>query len=79
MDFPALRHEPVNEQGVVLLFWDVATRFGLTWSNQFKLVSPIARRNARSRSKRWQRVNLEFEFESRISATTAPSRQPAAT
>jgi len=42
-DFPALRHEPVNEQGVVLLFGMVANIWA-TWSNPFKPVSPIARR-----------------------------------
>jgi hypothetical protein len=29
IDFRGMRHEPVNEQGVVLLFWDARERTGL--------------------------------------------------
>ncbi len=64
MDFRGLRHEPVNEQGVVFLFGMVARELGY-------LVEAIQRGFPDCEAKReiapgrWQRVHIEFEFESR--------------
>jgi hypothetical protein len=64
MDFRGLRHEPVNEQGVVFLFGMVAKKLGY-------LVEAIQRGFPDCEAKhqiapgRWQRVRIEFEFESR--------------
>jgi hypothetical protein len=64
LDFPALRHEPVNEQGVVLLFGMVAKHLGyVVESVQAGFPDCEAKRQIAPR--RWQRVNIEFEFESR--------------
>jgi hypothetical protein len=64
MDFPALRHEPVNEQGVVLLFGMIAKDLGyVVESVQAGFPDCEAKRQIAPR--RWQRVNIEFEFESR--------------
>ena len=64
LDFPALRHEPVNEQGVVLLFGMVAKHLGyVVESVQAGFPDCEAKREIAPR--RWQRVNIEFEFESR--------------
>jgi len=62
--FPWLRYEPVNEQGVVLLFGMLAKDLGY----RVESVQPgfpdcqAARQIA---PERWQRVRIEFEFESR--------------
>lgn len=64
MDFRGLRHEPVNEQGVVLLFGMVAEKLGYmveTVQNGF----PDCEAKRRIGPERWQRVQIEFEFESR--------------
>ena len=59
-----LRHEPINEQGVVLLFGMLAKKLGYLVENvqtgfpdceAMRLIAPG----------RWQRVSIEFEFESR--------------
>jgi hypothetical protein len=64
LDFPTLRHEPVNEQGVVLLFGMVAKHLGyVVESVQAGFPDCEAKRQIAPR--RWQCVNLEFEFESR--------------
>jgi len=64
LDFPALRHEPVNEQGVVLLFGMVAKHLGyVVESVQAGFPDCEAKRQIAPR--RWQRVNIEFEFQSR--------------
>jgi len=63
-NFLALRYEPVNEQGVVLLFGMLAKELGYIIEvvqkrfpdcEAMRLVGPD----------RWQRVLIEFEFESR--------------
>jgi len=64
MDFPALRHEPVNEQGVVLLFGMVAKHLGYVVES-VQAGFPDCEAKRQIAPKRWQRVNLEFEFESR--------------
>lgn len=64
MDFRGLRHEPVNEQGVVLLFGMVAKELGyMVESVQSGFPDCEAKRQIAPQ--RWQRVHLEFEFESR--------------
>jgi hypothetical protein len=63
-NFLGLRYEPVNEQGVVLLFGMLARELGYIIEvvqkgfpdcEAMRLVGP----------ERWQRVSIEFEFESR--------------
>lgn len=64
ISFDGLRHEPVNEQGVVLLFGMLAKQLGF-------LVEAVQTGFPGCEAKRligpgqWQRVNIEFEFESR--------------
>ncbi len=62
--FRGLRQEPVNEQGVVLLFGMLAKELGYVIEavqtgfpdcEAMRQVTPV----------RWQRVHIEFEFESR--------------
>ncbi len=62
--FAGLPHEPINEQGVVLLFGMLAKKLGYLVENvqtgfpdceALRLIAPG----------RWQRVSIEFEFESR--------------
>ena len=64
LDFPALRHEPVNEQGVVLLFGMVAKHLGYVVES-VQAAFPDCEAKRQIAPKRWQRVNIEFEFESR--------------
>jgi hypothetical protein len=64
LDFPALRHEPVNEQGVVLLFGMIAKDLGYVVES-VQAGFPDCEAKRQIGPKRWQRVNLEFEFESR--------------
>jgi hypothetical protein len=64
IDFRGLRHEPVNEQGVVFLFGMVARELGyLVEAVQAGFPDCEAKRQV-CRG-RWQRVRIEFEFESR--------------
>lgn len=64
IDFRGLRHEPVNEDGVVFLFGMVARELGY-------LVEAVQQGFPDCEAKRqvgpgkWQRVRIEFEFESR--------------
>ena len=64
IDFRGLRHEPVNESGVVFLFGMVARELGY-------LVEAVQAGYPDCEAKRqigpgkWQRVRIEFEFESR--------------
>jgi len=64
MDFRGLRHEPVNEQGVVLLFGLVAKELGYT-VEAVQSGFPDCEAKRQIGPERWQRVHLEFEFESR--------------
>ena len=64
LDFPALRHEPVNEQGVVLLFGMVAKHLGYVVES-VQAAFPDCEAKRQIGPNRWQRVNIEFEFESR--------------
>jgi Homing endonuclease associated repeat len=64
MDFRGLRHEPVNEQGVVLIFAMVAKELGYT-VEAVQSGFPDCEAKRQIAPQRWQRVHLEFEFESR--------------
>jgi len=64
IDFHGLRHEPVNEQGVVLLFGMVAKQLGFLVEAVQKGF-PDCEAKRQIAPERWQRVNIEFEFESR--------------
>lgn len=64
IDFRGLRHEPVNEQGVVFLFGMVARELGYhVEAIQQGFPDCEAKRQVREGS--WQRVRIEFEYESR--------------
>jgi hypothetical protein len=64
MDFRGLRHEPVNEQGVVFLFGMLAKELGyMVEAMQGRFPDCEAKRQIAP--ERWQRVHIEFEFESR--------------
>lgn len=64
IDFRGLRHEPVNEQGVVFLFGMVAKELGyLVEAIQSGFPDCEAKRQVGP--SRWQPVRIEFEFESR--------------
>jgi len=62
--FRGLRHEPVNEQGVVLLFGMLATELGYM-VDAVQMGFPDCEAKRRIAPERWQRVRIEFEFESR--------------
>lgn len=62
--FRGLRHEPVNEQGVVLLFGMVAHELGYVIEAVQKGF-PDCEAKRRVGPDRWQRVHIEFEYESR--------------
>ncbi len=64
MDVRGLRHEPVNEQGVVLLFGMVAKELGYI-VEAVQSAFPDCEAKRQIGPERWQRVHLEFEFESR--------------
>ena len=64
MDFRGLRHQPVNEQGVVLLFGMVAKELGYI-VEAVQSAFPDCEAKRQIGPERWQRVHLEFEFESR--------------
>lgn len=64
IDFRGLRHAPVNESGVVLLFGIVARELGyLVEAVQAGFPDCEAKRQIAPG--KWQRVRIEFEFESR--------------
>ena len=63
-NFHALRHEPVNEQGVVLLFGMLAEELGFLVEAVQKGF-PDCEAKRQIAPDRWQRVSIEFEFESR--------------
>lgn len=64
IDFRGLRHEPVNEDGVVFLFGMVARELGyLVEAVQAGFPDCEAKRQVQAG--KWQRVRIEFEYESR--------------
>jgi len=62
--FRGLRHEPVNEQGVVLLFGMLAKELGYV-IEAVQTGFPDCEAMRQITPERWQRVHIEFEFESR--------------
>ena len=62
--FCGLRHEPVNEQGVVLLFGMLAKELGYV-IEAVQTGFPDCEAKRQIAPERWQRVDIEFEFESR--------------
>jgi hypothetical protein len=64
IDFRGLRHEPVNEQGVVFLFGMVARELGYM-VEALQAGFPDCEAKRQVGPDKWQRVRVEFEFESR--------------
>jgi hypothetical protein len=64
LDFRGLRHEPVNEQGVVFLFGMVARELGYM-VEAVQAGFPDCEAKRQVGPGKWQRVAIEFEFESR--------------
>jgi hypothetical protein len=62
--FRGLRHEPVNEQGVVFLFGMLAKELGYM-VEAVQTGFPDCEAKRQIAPERWQRVDIEFEFESR--------------
>jgi Homing endonuclease associated repeat len=62
--FRGLRHEPVNEQGVVLLFGMLAKELGYV-IEAVQTGFPDCEAKRQIGPERWQLVRIEFEFESR--------------
>ena len=63
-NFRGLRYEPVNEQGVVLLFGMLAKDLGYL-IEAVQTGFPDCEAMRQVAPDRWQRVNIEFEFESK--------------
>lgn len=66
INFRGLQHAPVNEQGVVFLFGMICRELGYV----VEIVKPgfpdcEAKRRVRGKAGMWQRVRIEFEFQSR--------------
>lgn len=64
MDFRGMRYEPVDEQGVVLLFGMVARELGYR-VEAVQSGFPDCEAQRQIAPQRWQRVHVEFEFENR--------------
>ena len=64
LDFRGLRHEPVNEQGVVVLFGMLAKELGYL-VEAVQTGFPDCEAMRQIGPERWQRVHIEFEFDSR--------------
>jgi len=64
IDFRGLRHEPVNEQGVVFLFGMLAKELGYM-VEALQKGFPDCEAKRQIVPGRWQRVLIEFEFESK--------------
>jgi hypothetical protein len=64
MDIGGLRHAPVNEQGVILLFGILAERLGFIIEG-IRGGFPDCEAKRRVGPDAWQGVNIEFEYESR--------------
>ncbi|MGB7284773.1 MAG: hypothetical protein WBE13_21075 [Candidatus Acidiferrum sp.] len=62
--FEWLRHEPMNEQAVVFLFGMLAKELGY-WVQNVQKGFPDCEALRQIAPGRWQRVSIEFEFESK--------------
>lgn len=66
IDFRGLRHAPINEQGVVFLFGMVAYELGfIVEAVHASFPDCEAKRALDAAGRRWQRVRIEFEYQSR--------------
>lgn len=63
-NLPALAHEPINEMGVVLLFGMLAHYLGFIIES-VQMGFPDCEAKIEVEPGRWQRVRIEFEYESR--------------
>jgi hypothetical protein len=61
---PGLAHEPVNEMGVVFLFGMIAHRLGFLVESM-RMAFPDCEAKREVEPGLWQRVRIEFEYESR--------------
>jgi hypothetical protein len=64
LGLPGLAHEPVNETGVVFLFGMLAHRLGFQVES-LQAGFPDCEATRQIQPGKWQRVRIEFEFESR--------------
>jgi hypothetical protein len=64
IDFRGLRHEPVNENGVIFLFGIVARELGYS-VEAVQAGFPDCEAKRQIAAGKWQRVRIEFEYESR--------------
>jgi hypothetical protein len=64
IDFRGLRHEPVNENGVIFLFGMVARELGY-YVEAVQAGYPDCEAKRQISPGKWQRVKIEFEYESR--------------
>ncbi|OGI01116.1 MAG: hypothetical protein A2Y25_09980 [Candidatus Melainabacteria bacterium GWF2_37_15] len=66
MDFEGLRHEPINEQGVVFLFGKIHEKLGIT-VEAVKTGFPDCedKRLIDKNKNHWERVLIEFEYRSK--------------
>ncbi len=66
LNFRGLQHAPINEQGVVLLFGMVAFELGfIVESVATGYPDCEAKRRVSGRNETWERIRIEFEFQSR--------------
>lgn len=66
IDFRGLRHAPINEQGVVFLFGMLAYELGfIVEAVHAAFPDCEAKRLVDGKRDRWQRVRIEFEYQSR--------------
>jgi hypothetical protein len=64
IDFRGFRHEPVNENGVIFLFGIVARELGYS-VEAVQAGFPDCEAKRQIAAGKWQRVRIEFEYESR--------------
>jgi hypothetical protein len=64
IDFRGLRHEPINENGVIFLFGIVAKELGY-YVEAVQAGFPDCEAKRQISAGKWQRVRIEFEYESR--------------
>lgn len=64
IDFRGLRHEPINENGVIFLFGMVAKELGY-YVEAVQAGFPDCEAKRQVAAGKWQRVRIEFEYESR--------------
>ena len=64
LDSGALRHAPVNESGVILLFGMLAERLGFI-VDAVRVNFPDCEAIRKIGPDKWERMRIEFEYESR--------------